>query len=136
MSLRILSIPWSQGIAAPAPAASIPPWIPDFFVAPTTASPPGGTGAGTIGDPWSWTYATGTGAGTAQGDGKLPTTGAKVGVRGGTYTEKGITVTMRDGVRISLCVYRPDAPGRFPALFKRRIRPVILEGPPGGAGSA
>src|SRR5207247_8193411 len=93
MSLRILSIPWSQGIAAPAPAASIPPWIPDFFVAPTTASPPGGTGAGTIGDPWSWTYATGTGAGTAQGDGKLPTTGAKVGVRGGTYTEKGITVT-------------------------------------------
>jgi len=31
--------------------------------------------------------------------------------------EKGITVTMRDGVRISLCVYRPDAEGRFPTLF-------------------
>jgi len=31
--------------------------------------------------------------------------------------EPGIAVTMRDGVRISLCVYRPDAPGRFPALF-------------------
>ena len=31
--------------------------------------------------------------------------------------EQGITVQMRDGVRISLCVYRPDAPGRFPALF-------------------
>jgi uncharacterized protein len=31
--------------------------------------------------------------------------------------EKGITVVMRDGVRISLCVYRPDAAGRFPALF-------------------
>ena len=31
--------------------------------------------------------------------------------------EKGITVRMRDGVRISLCVYRPDAEGRFPALF-------------------
>jgi hypothetical protein len=31
--------------------------------------------------------------------------------------EKGITVSMRDGVRISLCVYRPDADGRFPALF-------------------
>lgn len=31
--------------------------------------------------------------------------------------EKGVTVTMRDGVRISLCVYRPDAHGRFPALF-------------------
>ena len=31
--------------------------------------------------------------------------------------EKPITVRMRDGVRISLCVYRPDAEGRFPALF-------------------
>jgi len=31
--------------------------------------------------------------------------------------EKGIAVRMRDGVRISLAVYRPDAPGRFPALF-------------------
>ena len=31
--------------------------------------------------------------------------------------EKSITVTMRDGVRISLCVYRPDAAGRFPTLF-------------------
>ena len=31
--------------------------------------------------------------------------------------EKGITVTMRDGVRLSLCVYRPEAEGRFPALF-------------------
>jgi uncharacterized protein len=31
--------------------------------------------------------------------------------------ERGVAVTMRDGVRISLCVYRPDAVGRFPALF-------------------
>ena len=31
--------------------------------------------------------------------------------------EKGVTVRMRDGIRISLCVYRPDADGRFPALF-------------------
>ena len=31
--------------------------------------------------------------------------------------EKPITVQMRDGIRISLCVYRPDADGRFPALF-------------------
>jgi putative CocE/NonD family hydrolase len=31
--------------------------------------------------------------------------------------EKGITVTMRDGIKISLCVYRPDAAGQFPALF-------------------
>ncbi|MEI8153931.1 MAG: CocE/NonD family hydrolase [Hyphomicrobiales bacterium] len=31
--------------------------------------------------------------------------------------DKGLTVTMRDGVKISLCVYRPDAPGEFPTLF-------------------
>jgi len=38
----------------------------------------------------------------------------------GPYTmkvEKGVTVTMRDGVRISLCIYRPDSEGAFPALF-------------------
>jgi putative CocE/NonD family hydrolase len=35
----------------------------------------------------------------------------------GMKTEPGITVTMRDGVKISLCVYRPDAPGKFPVLF-------------------
>ncbi len=35
----------------------------------------------------------------------------------GMKVEKGITVTMRDGIRISLCVYRPDAVGRFPTLF-------------------
>jgi uncharacterized protein len=31
--------------------------------------------------------------------------------------EKDIKVTMRDGVKISLVVYRPAGPGRFPALF-------------------
>jgi putative CocE/NonD family hydrolase len=31
--------------------------------------------------------------------------------------EKGVAVRMRDGVNISLCVYRPDAPGRVPTLF-------------------
>ena len=31
--------------------------------------------------------------------------------------EKGVTVTMRDGVKLSLCVYRPDGPGSFPTLF-------------------
>ena len=31
--------------------------------------------------------------------------------------EKGLTVTMRDGVKLSLCVYRPDGPGPFPTLF-------------------
>lgn len=31
--------------------------------------------------------------------------------------EKGVTVTMRDGIRISLAVYRPDGPGEHPTLF-------------------
>jgi uncharacterized protein len=31
--------------------------------------------------------------------------------------EKGVTVTMRDGGKLSLCVYRPDGPGPFPTLF-------------------
>ena len=35
----------------------------------------------------------------------------------GMKIEQGMTVAMRDGVRISLRVYRPDAAGRFPALF-------------------
>jgi uncharacterized protein len=42
------------------------------------------------------------------------------GARAAQYemqVEKGITVTMRDGVKISLCVYRPKAEGRFPVLF-------------------
>src|SRR6185503_6963913 len=49
---------------------------------------------------------------------------ASSGATGGTTVpdykmkvEKGVTVAMRDGIRISLCVYRPDAPGEFPALF-------------------
>lgn len=51
----------------------------NFFVAPG-----GGTGAGSFESPWSLAYATGTGGGTAQGDGKLPTTGARIALRGGT----------------------------------------------------
>ena len=35
----------------------------------------------------------------------------------GIKVEKGITVRMRDGIQISLCVYRPDAPGQYPILF-------------------
>ncbi len=31
--------------------------------------------------------------------------------------EKDVYVTMRDGVRIACCIYRPDAEGAFPALF-------------------
>src|SRR4029078_443934 len=32
--------------------------------------------------------------------------------------EKGVTVTMRDGIKISLCVYRPNEPGQYPTLFR------------------
>ncbi len=40
------------------------------------------------------------------------------GATGSTMrVERDVTVTMRDGVRISLCVYRPQAEGRVPALF-------------------
>ena len=40
------------------------------------------------------------------------------GATGGAMrVERDVTVTMRDGVRISLCVYRPQAEGRVPALF-------------------
>ena len=49
----------------------------DFYISAT-----GGTGAGTIGDPWSIAYGMGSGAGTAQGDGKLPTSGARIAIRG------------------------------------------------------
>jgi putative CocE/NonD family hydrolase len=31
--------------------------------------------------------------------------------------ERDVFITMRDGVRIALRIYRPDAPGRFPVLF-------------------
>jgi uncharacterized protein len=31
--------------------------------------------------------------------------------------ERDVYVTMRDGVQIALRIYRPDAPGRYPALF-------------------
>lgn len=68
------------GIAGPAPIIlPPPPFIPDFYV-----SPFGGTGSGSIFDPWSLPYALGTGSGSAFGDGKL-VIGNKVAIRGGTY---------------------------------------------------
>ena len=32
--------------------------------------------------------------------------------------EKDVFVKMRDGVRLAVDVYRPDAPGKFPALLQ------------------
>src|SRR2546430_7046455 len=57
------------------------PFTFDFIV-----SPGGGAGAGTLADPWSLAYAIGIGAGTARGDGKLPASGARVGLRAGLYS--------------------------------------------------
>ena len=31
--------------------------------------------------------------------------------------EKNAYATMRDGIRVACDIYRPDAPGKFPALF-------------------
>jgi putative CocE/NonD family hydrolase len=42
---------------------------------------------------------------------------AEAAATAGVKFEKNVRVTMRDGVRISLCVYRPDKPGKFPTLF-------------------
>jgi predicted acyl esterase len=35
----------------------------------------------------------------------------------GIQTEKDVFVTMRDGIKLAVNVYRPDAKGKFPALF-------------------
>ena len=34
--------------------------------------------------------------------------------------EKDVMVTARDGVKLAVDVYRPDAPGAFPGLFTGR----------------
>ena len=39
------------------------------------------------------------------------------GARHRMKQERDVFVTMRDGVQIALRIYRPDAPGRYPALF-------------------
>ena len=44
------------------------------------------------------------------------TTGASQPVHGMTV-EKDVYVTARDGVRLAVDIYRPDAPGKFPALL-------------------
>ncbi len=63
----------ARGRRAPIPPAPPPSFNFDFFVSTT-----GGTGAGTIGDPWSLTYALSGGGGAI-----VP--GKKRGIRGGTY---------------------------------------------------
>jgi uncharacterized protein len=43
--------------------------------------------------------------------------------------EKDVAVAMRDGVALSVDVYRPDAPGKFPALLAFAIYNKDLQGP-------
>lgn len=43
--------------------------------------------------------------------------------------EKDVAVAMRDGVDLSVDVYRPDAPGKFPALLAFAIYNKDLQGP-------
>jgi hypothetical protein len=60
----------------PSPKPSRSPFTYDFIVSTT-----GGSGSGSIDDPWSLAYATNQ----AQADGKLPMSGAHLGLRGGDY---------------------------------------------------
>lgn len=57
------------------PAPPLPPFTYDYFVSPT-----GGTGAGTLADPWSLAYAIG-------GAGGLIVPGKHIGLRGGQYID-------------------------------------------------
>jgi predicted acyl esterase len=43
--------------------------------------------------------------------------------------ERDVAVPMRDGVKLSVDVYRPDAPGKFPALLAFAIYNKDLQGP-------
>jgi uncharacterized protein len=53
--------------------------------------------------------------------------------RAPTYTglvaERDVAVPMRDGVNLSVDIYRPDDPGRFPALLAFSIYNKDLQGP-------
>lgn len=86
---------------APAPVVSFPspPFVYDFFVSTT-----GGTGTGSLADPWSLAYAIGTGPGTAIGDGKL-TAGKHIGVRGGIYNAVALSWAV-SGTAIAPLIWR------------------------------
>jgi predicted acyl esterase len=43
--------------------------------------------------------------------------------------ERDLTVVMRDGTRIALDVYRPDAPGRYPTLYACALHNKDIQGP-------
>jgi predicted acyl esterase len=43
--------------------------------------------------------------------------------------ERDIKIAMRDGTRIALDVYRPDAPGRYPVLYAASLHNKDMQGP-------
>ena len=47
----------------------------------------------------------------------------------GMVAERDVAVSMRDGVNLSVDLYRPDAPGKFPALLAFSIYNKDLQGP-------
>jgi len=88
----------------PTPPSPGPPFAFDFYVSPT-----GGTGAGTLGDPWSLSYAL-SGAGGAIVPGK------KIGMRGGTYNAGGSTWSFGSAVSGTVSAGVDDMAGKV--IFK------------------
>ena len=43
--------------------------------------------------------------------------------------ERDIVVVMRDGTRLAVDVYRPDAPGRYPVLYASALHNKDIQGP-------
>jgi hypothetical protein len=43
--------------------------------------------------------------------------------------ERDISVAMRDGTRLTVDVYRPDAPGKYPVLYASTLRNNDIQGP-------
>ena len=43
--------------------------------------------------------------------------------------ERDISVTMRDGTRLAVDVYRPEAPGRYPVLYASALHNKDIQGP-------
>jgi putative CocE/NonD family hydrolase len=64
----------------------------------------------------------------ASGD-RPPTDYERAPEHDGIIRELDVVVPMRDGTRLVLDVYRPEAPGRFPALFAFGGHPKHIQGP-------
>ena len=43
--------------------------------------------------------------------------------------ERDIVVAMRDGTRLAVDVYRPDAPGKYPVLYASALHNKDIQGP-------